>query len=521
MAKRKGGAATLPEGQGSLLPETPIAEQGVMVQVLVREIAAPNRRATPEEAAQVKAYGVFQNVVLVALQDPHDARPEGVEGPFYEIAAGNRRTDAILQNAEAEGGADAYVWALVLPKGTPRHIVAAVTLIENGSRSHNYLHEIAAVEECLRRVGDDEARISVEVGLDPKTVRSRIKLLGLIPPLREKMNEGGLSEGLALQVAKLPKATQETLTSRVFVDKETVDALRDKAARDANSGMSMADRWANVRAKVRGVRGVLPEEPTALRDAVAATLDELVSACVDVMEAHNAGTEFILSRVTYPHLCALLEEEGEPGGPWMAAEIVDGDPETFPPDAAIPSTDGEGVPHRFYVHNGERTHEFYSTHDAAAGVAANLNARHGEPATSAIAGITCDHGQPLNEPCEACKAFNDANSPGGSSGGDPFPFDADAPATAPGVQPTPGSTEASADAMPEGINAERVSVLVAEPLSRKLFVSALFDATREELQEAERRVEAAGGKNTGRLDKIGARLRNMGEHASEPAAVTA
>jgi len=86
----------------------------------------------------------------------------------------------------------------------------AMTVALNNLRSSNPVSEFEAIERMLEK-GASEREIAKATGLSIATVRKRMKLAGLLPPLQEAFRRGEISTSVAENVATLPKLTQERL----------------------------------------------------------------------------------------------------------------------------------------------------------------------------------------------------------------------------------------------------------------------------------------------------------------------
>ncbi len=148
----------------------------------------------------------------------------------YHVGDGRRRI-----KAAREAGLE-QVAALVFPPGALSP--DAVTLIGNTLRAPNPVSDYQALTALLAQ-GADEAAISAATGLTAPEIRARLRLDGLIAPLKEALYQGALRASVASEAARLPAHQQETLTPRLAGgEKVTLAAVR--AARQVTRAAAVA-----------------------------------------------------------------------------------------------------------------------------------------------------------------------------------------------------------------------------------------------------------------------------------------
>lgn len=137
----------------------------------------------------------------------------------YWVIEGRRRCKAIAQLVDAgEWPAPAHVDALLVEgRQTARHEVrGGLTLALHASRSASPASELQAIEVILQAGGSDgEAatakEIAAQTGMSLQTVRRRLRLRSLTPPLRAAFDEGKITASVAEAAARLPEARQDEL----------------------------------------------------------------------------------------------------------------------------------------------------------------------------------------------------------------------------------------------------------------------------------------------------------------------
>ncbi|MFI5294371.1 MAG: ParB/RepB/Spo0J family partition protein [Thermodesulfovibrionales bacterium] len=143
---------------------------------------------------------VFQEIVLRA------------EGEGYKIVAGRRRVQA------AKEAGHTTIPALVFESGTPDEILAMLTIAENMTRSANPGVEAEKLSTIMSAFNWTEQDVADHLGIPVSHVRSRVKLLDLIPEFLMQLKEGKINLNAAKALRKLTKDKQRDLLD---VDKLT------------------------------------------------------------------------------------------------------------------------------------------------------------------------------------------------------------------------------------------------------------------------------------------------------------
>jgi ParB-like chromosome segregation protein Spo0J len=194
------------------IPTTAVREEVPLDKISVdEEMEGPLCRGT---AKSIERMGmVFQEVVLLK------------EGGIYRIVAGKRRVQGALE-AELD-----TVPALVFESGTPDSILAAITVLENMSRSPNPGVEAENLEILMRSHGWSEpSEVTKAFGIPVSHVRARLNLLKLIPEFMSQLKKGQITYAMAKGLYKLtPGEQRKLLEEEEKLTKACVEtALRDK-----------------------------------------------------------------------------------------------------------------------------------------------------------------------------------------------------------------------------------------------------------------------------------------------------
>lgn len=119
----------------------------------------------------------------------------------FRLLAGRRR---VLAAQEANV---TMIHAVIFPYGTEP---STVTILENQVRSDNPLVELAEIQRLISQ-GADLPAISQATGLHVQTAVKRMKLLSLVPGLREALRDGKLGLSVAEMVSQMSAEDQERL----------------------------------------------------------------------------------------------------------------------------------------------------------------------------------------------------------------------------------------------------------------------------------------------------------------------
>ena len=207
VAKRRGG---LGKGLDALMPDQLGDDRGdaadgapteIPIDQLYRGAHQPRIRFRPEgieELAQsIRAQGVIEPIVV---------RPRTAGG--FEIVAGERRW-----RAAQLAGLD-RVPAMVRDVDDSQAI--ALALIENIQREDlNPLEEAQALKRLLEEQALTHEQLAEAVGKSRTAVTNLLRLLNLVPRVRDMLVEGTLEMGHARALLALPAEDQEPAAQRV------------------------------------------------------------------------------------------------------------------------------------------------------------------------------------------------------------------------------------------------------------------------------------------------------------------
>lgn len=150
-----------------------------------------------ELADSIRDIGVQVPIILRLNPDPSIK----ADDPPYEIVAGERRW-----RASALAGKDSI-------PSIVRYLddlqVLKIRYIENGQRDDMHpLDEASGFVKLIAKAGLSADQIAAEIGKSPSFVYGRIKLLDLVPEARQLFEEGTITTGHALLIARLAPEQQ-------------------------------------------------------------------------------------------------------------------------------------------------------------------------------------------------------------------------------------------------------------------------------------------------------------------------
>jgi len=231
--KRLGrGLGSLIGEVGSLADPAPVSNtSGITeldVDLIVRGRYQP-RRHFSEEALQdlaesIRSQGLVQPVVVRK------------QGQHYELVAGERRW-----RASQLAGLQSIP---VLVRDLDDHAAAAVALVENIQREDlNPLEEAEAIKRLIDEFGLTHLQVAESVGRSRVGVSNLLRLLELMPTVKQLVDESRLSMGHARALLGLEGAEQEKLALQV-----------------AERGLSVRDTEALIR-RLQQTQKASPEKP--------------------------------------------------------------------------------------------------------------------------------------------------------------------------------------------------------------------------------------------------------------------
>ncbi len=190
-----------PDALGTLI-RIPLAE-------LVESPWSPRKHYDPaklaEIAASLRANGQLTPITVrpITVRPWHNHSRTGEPvGDRYEIGAGHRRFRAAKQLGLAS----------LLAVVRPLDDVAFLELltIENKQREDvTPLDEAAGFKLLMEKAGYDVAKLAARIGLSTNYVYDRLKLLQLIPAARTYLEDGTITAGHAILLARLKPADQK------------------------------------------------------------------------------------------------------------------------------------------------------------------------------------------------------------------------------------------------------------------------------------------------------------------------
>ena len=203
MSKRRLGRGldALLAGDTEASPESPADLNELPLDQVVRGRYQPRRefdeQSLEELAASIRAQGVMQPVVV-------RRRPQG----GYELIAGERRWRA----AQLAGLTN--IPAMI--KDVSDEQASAMALIENIQREDlNPLEEAFALQRLKDEFQLTQQQVADAVGTSRVAVTNLLRLLNLVPPVRQLLQSGDIEMGHARALLSLSPADQESLAGEV------------------------------------------------------------------------------------------------------------------------------------------------------------------------------------------------------------------------------------------------------------------------------------------------------------------
>ena len=136
----------------------------------------------------------------------------GVDGPKYELIAGERRFRALRSLGELD--------APVVVKEVDDRRALELSLIENVQREDlNPIEEATAFARLTEEFGLTQEQVAVAVGKERATVANTLRLLKLTQPIQEEVARGRLSLGHARALLGLEsERSQRSLAQRIVAE---------------------------------------------------------------------------------------------------------------------------------------------------------------------------------------------------------------------------------------------------------------------------------------------------------------
>ena len=210
---------TVNEGDGALrqLPLDSIRQGRYQPRVRIDEASLRDL------AASIANQGIIQPIVV----------RETVAGGF-ELIAGERRWRASKLAGLRE------IPALIRQVSDENAL--AVALIENIQRQElNPVEEAAGLRRLLDEFGMTHQQVAEQVGRSRAAVSNLLRLLNLVPVVREHLELGGIEMGHARAVLALPREQQQTAAASVIQRRLSVRQT-EKLVRDLLSGVRKSKR---------------------------------------------------------------------------------------------------------------------------------------------------------------------------------------------------------------------------------------------------------------------------------------
>ena len=257
-------------------PQGSLERDEIPLEQIHRGAHQPRRSMTDagleELAASIKAQGIMQPIVV---------RPRPAGG--YEIIAGERRWRACQL-----AGLDRIP---VVIKDVPDDRAAAMALIENIQREDlNPLEEASALLRLQEEFHLTQQQVADAVGKSRVAVTNLLRLLNLMPAVREMLAQGELEMGHARALLALPGFEQERAGRRVVGRQLSVrqtEALVRSLLKPADSQVTA------------------PKDPDVAR--LELELSEKIGAPVAIKQRRKGGGELVIRYTSVAELDGILD----------------------------------------------------------------------------------------------------------------------------------------------------------------------------------------------------------------------
>jgi len=205
----------LGRGIRSLIPEGPLDPRKEEVTRVPLQAIRPSRFQPRIDLNESKIQELANSIRESGLIYPLLVRKtdkSGLDGPDYELIAGERRLRALRLLGESE--------APVIIKEVTDRKALELSLLENIQRQELNPIEEAMAYQCLSSKFElTQEQIASAVGKDRTSVANTVRLLKLSPPVKEELTRGRLSLGHARALLGLePQAQQQALTQRIIAE---------------------------------------------------------------------------------------------------------------------------------------------------------------------------------------------------------------------------------------------------------------------------------------------------------------
>jgi ParB/RepB/Spo0J family partition protein len=246
--------------QKSLIPEdAPKSERrAIPLALLPVDSDLPGPAPTAQFIENVERFGVLENIVVV--ERPSKSSKAG----GFDVIDGRRRVKA----ARAAGLDRVPAIVYGAQDGKWREVL---TLATNTLRSDNPVSELVAIESLMKH-GASKAEITDATGLPAGTIEKRLKLAGLIGPIRKELMAGKIAVSTAEALATMASSIQEELyaateEASVRITMAQVKVFKTAERQHAIEQLPMSvfdgpkERWQDqVVARLREAAKLIPEQ---------------------------------------------------------------------------------------------------------------------------------------------------------------------------------------------------------------------------------------------------------------------
>lgn len=219
----------LGKGLGALLPETGQEEGQTIISCGIEEVF-PNRNQPRKHFDEEKLQELADSIREKGILEPLIVR-RVAQG--YEIIVGERRWRAAQRAGLKE--------VPVVVKEVESLEALEISLIENLQRENlNPVEEAEGYQRLVEEFGLSQEEVAARVGKDRTTVANTLRLLRLLPEIRQNLLEGQISAGHARAILSLDSEEKQRELCGLILEKGL-------SVREAEA---FARRWAKRRRKL-------------------------------------------------------------------------------------------------------------------------------------------------------------------------------------------------------------------------------------------------------------------------------
>lgn len=188
-----------------LFPERPPDASIRQIDIALIETNDVGPQTKPQLVAQIKAFGILEPIKVIPIRERTEAYEKGFR---YEVIDGRRRLDAAWKCELAS------IPAVVIEIGRDEAYASLIALSAHALRSENHAWELAKIQEMIAK-GSSETDIARHSGMTIGQIKERMRLLSLVPDLRDAFDAGRVSFAQGKRIAAFPESIQRELAEIV------------------------------------------------------------------------------------------------------------------------------------------------------------------------------------------------------------------------------------------------------------------------------------------------------------------